>query len=331
MKAWLTPFQQQFTQLILQQRLPHALIFHGMSGAGKQELSDWLVKLLLCQQPQMNDQASACGQCKSCLLFNSHSYPDHKVLRSEKTTIGVDDIRTTNSFLEKTAFFGTEKRSSVNSANTEFIKQAKKTVVIEHAEQMTVAAANALLKTLEEPSDNSLIILLTAELDSLLPTIISRCRVVSIRPPVGDKLNADNQFLSIEPFANISQLPELTDEKINQAYNDFSQKILHYLHTQNNFTDVANALVQDPHCFRWFEKIIVNSIRGQYHWQVSDTKVLAADSQWWAQLDKEKIWQLYQLILTTSKQIKLLNQVNKPFVIEKLLINSANLLQVSYS
>jgi len=328
MKTWLKPIKQQLTQLIDQQRLPHALLFYGMKNSGKQQLSDWLVKVLLCQKVKLiekNTIKSACGHCKSCLLFNSNTYPDHKLLVPEKASVGVDDIRNVSAFLEKTAFFGRE-------TNTTNIHKTvgRKTVVIPNAEQMTIAAANALLKTLEEPSDNSIIILLSADVDSLLPTIISRCRLISLRPPVGETLieaqKIGQGLNGIDPFANISQLAELSDVNIKQQHDDFLVKIIHYLHYQQNFDEVISLLVNNTDTYRWFEKMIVNLVRGQNQWainQLVDNKEIDIndDLMWIKQVNKEVLWQVYQLLLMSTKQVKLLSQSNKQFIYEKLLIN----------
>ena len=338
MKAWLNPVQQQLTQLITQQRLPHALLIHGMPNSGKQQLSDWLIQLLLCQQPKSIENKAintACGHCKNCLLFLSHTYPDHKMLITEKATIGVDDIRGVSAFLEKTAFFGNE-----NSSNDEKMlfgsnmSVGRKTIVIPNAEQMTIAAANALLKTLEEPSDNSVIILLSTDVDSLLATIISRCRIISLRPPVGKALmgaqGIEQEISTLEPFANISQLAELSDADIKQQHDDFLVKIIHYLHYQQGFDEIISLFVNNQHAYRWFEKVIVNLMRAQNQWQISqllsNIDVQVSEEMMWAQqLDKQLLWQIYQLILAANKQVKLLVQANKQFVYEKLLLNCSAL------
>lgn len=327
MKAWLIPIQQQFTQLIDQQRLPHAFIFQGIAGSGKKRLSNWLVNLLLCQQPtvQADNVKHGCGVCKSCLLFKSNSYPDHKVLTSDKATLGVDDIRVANSFLEKTAFFGAEVRSNTSiSATTHYIKQAKKTVIIEDAEKMTVAAANALLKTLEEPSNNSLIILLTNSVDSLLPTIISRCRIITIKP------ESSEQFLitktNKDPFANASQWPELNDKIIREQYNEFLLALSHYLRLQQGFDKTVTLLVNNKHAYRWFEKIIIDLMRQQQQCLIAPLPLTATDIAWLQQLEPQILWRVYQLLLQTNKQLKLLAQANKQFLMEKLLLNCATLL-----
>jgi DNA polymerase III subunit delta' len=327
MKPWLKTYQQHFSALIAQERLPHALLIHGMDGSGKQTLTDWLVQTLLCQQPKLTENNTVempCGRCKSCLLFLSNTYPDHKVIVSDKATIGVDDIRATNTFLEKTAFFGSEAISLENNSLTQ--GQGKKTVVITEAEKMTVAAANALLKTLEEPSNNSVIILLSRDVESLLPTIISRCRLISIRPPVGEQLAAEQGLLSADAFANISQLPELSDKAVMLQHDDFLQKLLHYLHNQQGFEDVVVLLVDNRHAYRWFEKIMVNLMRAQYNCETAKLTSLNEDLIWAEQLDKQVVWQIYQLIVAANKQLKSLSQANRQFIVEKLLLESAVLL-----
>ena len=130
----------------------------GIAGAGKLALAQWLRRLINCQQPvgKNNQILQVCDQCKTCLLMQSNTLPDHLNLQAEKNSLGVDEVRQANGFLQKTAQLGMYK-----------------TVLIDHAEMMTPAAANALLKTLEEPTDYSVIVLVTDDIDSLLPTIIS--------------------------------------------------------------------------------------------------------------------------------------------------------------
>ena len=307
MKTWLQPIQQQFTQLLAQQRLPHALIFQGISGAGKKQLSNWLVQLLLCQHraQQNNSIEHACGKCKSCLLFQQNNYPDHKVLRSDKSSIGVDDIRAANNFLAKTAYFGAEKQThNVNGNNVHNnANQGKKTVVIEQAEKMTIAAANALLKTLEEPSDNSLIILLTSDADSLLATIRSRCQIIYINPNNSDALSLAQK--NLDPFANASQWPELNNEQIKCQHDEFLNALVKYLKYQQGFNELVDIFIKDQYAVRWFEKLLVNLMRKKHHWAVATNILCEEDIEWLAQMDEQIVWQLYQLLMQTTKQVKL--------------------------
>ena len=222
MNSWLLAQQLILSQQFDNNNLPHAILINGVTGAGKLELAQWLLHLLSCKQPQTIHNSKekilqSCGHCKSCLLVKSNTYPDHLNLIAEKSSLGVEEIRHANSFLQKTAYLGQYK-----------------TVLIENAPSMTTAAANALLKTLEEPSANSVILLLTNDIEILLPTIVSRCRVLNIRPEVGEALlqNMSTQVFALESdtalnkelsknFVNLTQLPELTDKITNDAFQSF--------------------------------------------------------------------------------------------------------------
>lgn len=154
MLPWFTPRYQHFAERLHAQRLHHALLLSGPQGIGKSDLAKALSALILCKQPAA---ASPCGQCQSCLLFAAQTHPDYYVLESEKQ-LGVDAIRTGISKLSGTAQMGHNK-----------------VLVIPAADTMTEAAANALLKTLEEPTDKTYLLLLTDKMQRLLPTILSRC------------------------------------------------------------------------------------------------------------------------------------------------------------
>jgi DNA polymerase-3 subunit delta' len=202
--------------------------------------------------------------------------------------------------------------------------QGKKTIVIENAEKMTTSAANALLKTLEEPSDNSLIILLTSDIDSLLPTIISRCRIINIKPENSEEFSEAKK--NRDPFANASQWAELNDEIIREQYTDFLTKLVNYLRLQQDFDNIVTLLVNNQYAYRWFEKIITNIMRQQQQWVIAPLALSAANICWLQQINTQTLWQIYQLLLQTNKQLKLLPQANKQFIIEKLLINCLSLL-----
>ena len=125
---WLTDSLQQLSQLYRQQRLAHALLFNGPEGIGKLELGQMLAALLLCKTPAV---AAACGQCKSCLLLAAGNHADLLLLQPENASLGVDEIRRLTDFTQ-----GKAQQSG------------NKVVLLRHAERLTEAAANALLKTL---------------------------------------------------------------------------------------------------------------------------------------------------------------------------------------
>jgi len=135
----------------------HAYLLHGPQGIGKRALAERLMALLLCQQPV---DLQACGTCKACLLLAAGSHPDNYVLEPEEAdkAIKVDQVRELVSFVVQTAQLG-----------------GRKVVLIEPVEAMNLNAANALLKSLEEPAGNTVLLLVSHQPSRLLPTVKSRC------------------------------------------------------------------------------------------------------------------------------------------------------------
>lgn len=135
----------------------HAYLLHGPAGIGKRALAERLMASLLCKQPE---GLEACGHCKSCSLLAAGSHPDNYILEPEESdkAIKVDQVRDLVSFVVQTAQLG-----------------GRKVVLVEPVESMNINAANALLKSLEEPSGNTILLLVSHQSSRLLPTIRSRC------------------------------------------------------------------------------------------------------------------------------------------------------------
>ncbi len=306
MKTWLIPEQQLLSRQIQQGILPHAILIGGMASSGKHELSQWLIQVLSCQQPQflnVDSLLQPCLQCKTCRLFASKTYPDHQNVHVSTRTIGVDDIRQANHFFEKTAQIGSTK-----------------TLIIEQAEKMTIAAANALLKTLEEPSGQSVIVLLSEDVDGLLPTIISRCRLISLRPPIGSELSEQLGCQLDDTFVNLTHLPEIIDDNIKAEFLHFQQNLYNYLHHQQARVELLKQLTDSPYGLRWLEKIIATLLREQAGWQSADAQLSQQNGQNTA-LNHEQLWQINKVFLACSKRVKTLTQANQAFEFEKLLID----------
>ncbi|MGV8889862.1 MAG: DNA polymerase III subunit delta' [Pseudomonas sp.] len=152
------PWQDSlWQQLAGRKQHAHAYLLHGPAGIGKRALAERLMASLLCQRPSAQD---ACGECKSCLLLKAGSHPDNYILEPEEAdkAIKVDQVRDLVSFVVQTAQMG-----------------GRKVVLIEPAESMNINAANALLKSLEEPSGDTVLLLVSHQTSRLLPTIKSRC------------------------------------------------------------------------------------------------------------------------------------------------------------
>jgi DNA polymerase III subunit delta' len=318
MKPWLSQNKTHFLELLKKGSLPHAIILSGVSGAGKIELASWLSNTLLCQllDPEnLNNvkgfQDIPCQQCKSCNLHHQHTHPDQIHIELTTASIGVDQIRRVSRFFEKKAQLATNQ-----------------VVVIESAEFMTESAANALLKTLEEPTNNSFIILLVKDEQRLLPTIISRCRHIQLKPPTGNDLlsylnknnrNNANQDL----FLNLSHLSELSDEQIHQQYINFTQSFIRFLMDKNQRMSLLLAFQANENSINWLERTIVNLVRAEAKW-VTHLKVdgLSHDKLLeYLQHNKEKFWQVYILIKRYNKQRLSLVQLNNEYSLEKLLVD----------
>ncbi|MFQ2257137.1 DNA polymerase III subunit delta' [Aeromonas dhakensis] len=155
MYPWLIPDWRALSQTAAAGRLGHAWLLLGDPGLGKEQLAQQLARLHLCHQP---DRGEPCGHCHSCQLFEKGHHPDLGSLTTEGKTIGVEAIREICARLQNSAQLGRGK-----------------VVIIPDAERMTESAANALLKTLEEPAGDSLLLLIASQVSRLLPTILSRC------------------------------------------------------------------------------------------------------------------------------------------------------------
>lgn len=162
---WLQNNIDQWRQIILSgKNVPHALLLSGAKGLGKIELANQMAHIAICEQ--LSD-SGVCNQCAGCQLFNAGNHTDVRLIRAEKAVIKVDQIRKLS---KDVMLSGTRNQYRV--------------VIIENAEQMNTASANALLKTLEEPPNKVVIILTTSEIGYLLPTIKSRCFKTNISIPV---------------------------------------------------------------------------------------------------------------------------------------------------
>lgn len=138
-------------------QLPHAALITSVSGVGLASVASSLCATLLCER----DNDSPCGECSSCSRVSAGTHGDYRWVEvaEGKASIGVDQIREAGDFITKTAGYGSQK-----------------ILAISDAEKMTAGASNALLKTLEQPQGNSLIVLLSQRTWLLPATIRSRCQ-----------------------------------------------------------------------------------------------------------------------------------------------------------
>jgi DNA polymerase-3 subunit delta' len=161
---WLAAARQRAQQMIAGGRLSHALLLQGQPGLGKRALAEWIARLALCDSPE----DGACGRCPSCQLLAAGSHPDLQrlLVPEDKKQIPVDAVRELITALSMKSYRG-----------------RRKVALVDPADAMNTNGANALLKTLEEPSGDALLILTVSRPERLPATIASRCQRVKITPP----------------------------------------------------------------------------------------------------------------------------------------------------
>ena len=151
-------------------RLVHASLITGEKGTGKRTLAKLIASALLCS----SGGDRPCGICRYCILDEQGEHPDVTVIRQgvplapdgkkDRTTIPVDDIR-----------------EMIRICGSHTLEGKARVVLLFDAERMTAQAQNSLLKTLEEPPENTYIILVTGHPEALLTTVISRCRPIRLK------------------------------------------------------------------------------------------------------------------------------------------------------
>lgn len=141
----------------------HAYLFQGEEGVGKEALARTFAAGLQCQSESAD---KPCKECVSCRQMESGNQPDVIWVTREKASLGVDEIR----------------EQLCNTMDIKPFSSPYKIYLVPEAEKMTEAAQNALLKTIEEPPEYGIVILMTSNISALLPTVQSRCLTMEFRP-----------------------------------------------------------------------------------------------------------------------------------------------------
>lgn len=246
---------QYFMNMLHQDSLPHALMLCGPGGIGKHEFANAMCASIICQARL--ESGEACGQCKHCKLLDANTFPDYVSVEvsDEKAGISVEDIRQLIAKLHLTRHF-----------------DAYKVALIRQADLMNTNAANALLKTLEEPPAKSLILLVTDQPLSLPATIRSRCQLISFNPPgeteALDWLNRQSHDIDWEPLLRVAQgaplqalqfhETDLLDQRIMVV-----QGFLEIFEAGSNPVEIAARIEPVPlaQCFQWIQAVIVDLLR----------------------------------------------------------------------
>lgn len=263
--TWQAKQWQQIWQANLKQRLPHAILLSGIEGIGKLNFALHLAQALLCSE--VDSAGDPCNACHACRLVLTQAHPNIKQLEPEKPghAIKIDQIREIGEFVQQSSFQGEYRFAIINPAHS-----------------MNMNSANALLKTLEEPAEGAIIILISDRSGHLPATIRSRCHKILFPQP--DKLQALEwlQIQSLEGDMPIEQRLRLSHGAPLLAANLQSDDTLSRSDFYQALLEVANkksTLIQ--HAAKWQKADPIRWIDLFFNWVCDLVRVqLGADHQY---------------------------------------------------
>lgn len=305
---WQQSLWQQFLAAKNQQKLAHAIALTGVDGLGKAQFAQQMAKAVLCLSP--NEEGNACGQCHSCQVFDAGNHPDHLDIEPEEAgkQIKIEQIRDLK-----------EKQQLTPTIST------WKTVVINPAYSMNVNANNSLLKLLEEPEANTLIILITSKPERMPITVKSRCQSMHFNAPeketclkwlqqhypnFNDAPLVDEllQLAKGAPLKLIEMLEENVGEQVTQINTDFEQLIKL---SQNPMQLAAAWMQYEP-------SQLMEQLYQNVHKRIVELNKMPKTQQSDAQ--GKQYWQIADCIVHTTKLISSQNNLNKQLLLEGFLV-----------
>lgn len=314
------PWQQaHWTHLnsyIQQQRIPQALLITGSKGLGKLRLAEQFATALLCEQVQADGQA--CGHCHSCLLLQAQTHPDFMLVQPEegKTTIAIDQIR-----------------SLITKLNLKPQFERYRVVILNPADKMNNASANAFLKCLEEPNERTVIVLISDRQSKLPATILSRCQKLAMTQP--DKAMVLNWLRTqgIQDDAGVllalaqgAPLLALDYAKLGfvALRNDCFQQWLAVAKQQTHPILIAEQWLKLPEAtplLFWLSSWVIDLIKCAYHSHADtlyNADLYASLQNLTQSLELKDLYQLHDLLLLS--RVRLETQINKQSLLEEILI-----------
>ena len=261
---WQSENWQQAMRILKDNRLAHAVLLTGPDSIGKLEFCLAFIQRLNCSNPTLDGHA--CGKCKDCNLFVANTHPDVRMINVEEVEdvkkseqIKVDDIRDVNQFMTLSRQQGKYKIVCINDAET-----------------MNINAANALLKTLEEPPEFSILFLVSHRAYSLLPTIRSRCQTWKFNLPNKEIalawLNQQNEISNWDSMLTLAAGRPLLAMNyqysgLGEVRTSFYQDLSQFLHGKCMVTNVSSAHqnVQLERLVIWQQAWCSDLVRYHYH------------------------------------------------------------------
>lgn len=320
--------KEHFRTAVHQKKVSHAYILEGEKGSGKKMLASAFAKILECEHLDKEKPVEeACDICSSCIQIEHRNHPDVLWVTHEKAgVISVKEIR----------------EQIVNTIDIMPYKGPYKIYIIDEAEKMNLAAQNAILKTIEEPPGYGILLLLTTNRGAFLPTILSRCILLGVKPVKKEKIKTYlvqkyhvseqmSEFCAELSMGNVGKAIDAALSEDFQEIRNFCISVLQYIHEsepyeliekvkklkqwKESINDVLDILLM------WFRDVLLLKI------QEEETKIIFKEE--YSSIKKqstllkfEGINQIFYKIEQTRRRIR--SNVNYDTSLEVLLIDIRN-------
>ena len=223
-------------------KIPHAYIFMGQNGVGKRLAAVEFAKILNCATNDfLQTDAGACGKCAPCEKISKNIHPDlHFIDFAKQAELEDEDLEKQKTLkIETIRYMQKEVAVKAHEAKWKFF-------IIEPAEKMNAAAANSLLKTLEEPPDNTIIVLIARHKETIPQTIVSRSQVLFFQPLEQKDIASFLMLNKSLPAAKAEEIAALSEGSLEEAEklseNTESKGLALWLKLKNEDLNVSDML-----------------------------------------------------------------------------------------
>jgi len=303
---------------IKNKHIAHAYIFQGEAGIGKTMMAKVFSKTLLCKENGIN----SCDKCSSCIKFNSLNHPDFHIEEKEGKSFKKEQVE-----------------EMMKKIRTLPYEEGKKVFLIKSADKMTIEAQNAFLKTLEEPPEDTIIILIVENTKGLLPTIISRSQILKFSPLknqeietyIENKYNIQNEkahFIASFSKGNMGKAIDLAD---SDEFNSLREELINIISSsiekenfrvfsQSDFFEENSENIEliFSMMLTWFRDLLIYKNTDRNELIINNDKKNILREQAF-KLSNRKIHDIIDNILETEDNIK--SNVNMKISMELLLLN----------